>query len=205
LVLASASPRRAELLRALGVPFSLAPVEEEEPRPTAADEAQPACFVEALARFKAERASWPESASTLLLAADTVVWHDGRILNKPHDAADAVRMLRALRGQTHTVYTGVCLRVRESEEYSVAHEATRVTFGEVSDAWIESYVATGESMDKAGSYAAQGKGALLVKRVEGDFWNVVGLPLFRVSRMLRAAGLPVENFWSMDSPPHGRG
>jgi septum formation protein len=135
------------------------------------------------------------------------VWHDGEILNKPCDEAEAVRMLCALRGQTHTVFTGVCLRVREAggETYSVAHEATRVTFGEVSDAWIAKYVATGEPSDKAGAYAAQGKGALLIKRIEGDFWNVVGLPLFRVSQMLEAAGVPVEKYWNRNSPPFERG
>jgi septum formation protein len=201
LVLASASPRRAELLRALGVPFLLAPFFGEEPRPDADDGAQPAHWVKSLARFKAERSCWPEDASTLLLTADTIVCHDGQILNKPRDESEAIQMLHTLRGRTHTVYTGVCLRDRESGEYSTAHEATHVTFGDVSDAWIEKYVATGEPMDKAGSYAAQGKGALLVQNIEGDFWNVVGLPLFRVAQMLRDAGVAIEDYWNKSSSP----
>ena len=203
LVLASASPRRSELLRALGVSFVLAPVDVEEPRPEPDDEAHPALWVEKLARFKAERCEWKQDESTgaVILAADTIVWHNGRILNKPRDAEEAVSMLSTLRGQTHTVFTGVCLRLQngEGQEYSVLHEATQVTFGDVSDEWIKKYVATGESSDKAGSYAAQGKGALLIARIEGDFWNVVGLPLFKVSKMLETVGVPVEKFWSSDS------
>jgi septum formation protein len=207
LVLASASPRRSELLRALGVSFVLAPVDVEEPRPEADDESTPALWVEKLARFKAELCEWnpdaPHDKSTpaVVLAADTIVWHHGRILNKPRDAQEAVRMLSTLRGQTHTVFTGVCLRLQNGgqSEYSALHESTNVTFGDVSDEWIEKYVATGEPMDKAGSYAAQGKGALLISRIEGDFWNVVGLPLFRVSKMLQSVGVPVEKFWSSDS------
>ena len=205
LVLASASPRRAELLRAVGVPFVAAPVDVEEPRPSPEDEAQPVRWVERLASFKAERCGWTHVESTLVLAADTIVWLEGRILNKPRDEADAIAMLKALRGRTHTVYTGVCLRARGKEnslgEYSVLHEATQVSFGEVSDEWIEKYVATGESADKAGSYAAQGKGALLIKKIEGDFWNVVGLPLFATAKMLENVGLPVEKFWNKYGEP----
>jgi septum formation protein len=202
LVLASASPRRSEILRALGVSFVLAPSDVEEPRPEAGDESTPALWVEKLARFKAECCEWQsESTPAVILAADTIVWHKGRILNKPRDAGEAVTMLSTLRGQTHTVFTGVCLRLQNGgqPEYSALHEATNVTFGDVSDEWIEKYVATGEPMDKAGSYAAQGKGALLISRIEGDFWNVVGLPLFRVSKMLQSVGVPVEKFWSSDS------
>ena len=195
LVLASASPRRAEILRAVGISFVLAPVEVEEPRPSTFDAAHPAAWVEKLARFKAERCTWPDEASTLVLAADTIVWHDGEILNKPRDENEAVKMLSTLRNRTHTVFTGVCLRNR-SEEYSLAHEATKVTFGDVSDKWIKQYVATCEPMDKAGAYAAQGCGALLIKKVDGDFWNVVGLPIFRLSQMLKSCGMPVEQIWN---------
>lgn len=198
LMLASASPRRAEILGAIGIPFSLAPVDVEEPRPSTQDEAQPALWVEKLARFKAERCVWPDETSTLVLAADTIVWHDGKILNKPEGDREAIAMLSTLRSSTHTVFTGVCLRNRE-EEYCVAHEATRVTFGNVSDDWIEKYVATGEPSDKAGAYAAQGKGALLIEKIDGDFWNVVGLPVFRVAKMLENAGLPVEKFWAANT------
>jgi septum formation protein len=130
-----------------------------------------------------------------------VVWLHGAILNKPRDVADAQRMLGALRGQTHTVFTGICLRERfkdKADEYFTSHEATRVTFGDVSDSWIEAYVATGEPMDKAGAYAAQGRGAILVQSIEGDFWNVVGLPIYKTARLLEAAGMPVEKFWNSE-------
>lgn len=200
LILASASPRRADLLRTLGVPFRVVASDIPEPRPTAADESQPAHFVERLARFKAENCSvdtvaeaGAQGARVVVLAADTIVWHEGGILNKPVDNEEARTMLRRLRGKTHTVYTGVCLRL--GDHYCVGHEATLVQFGHVSDWWIDAYVETGEPADKAGAYAAQGKGAVLVERIAGDFWNVVGLPLWKLSRMFEQIGMPLEDWW----------
>ena len=199
LILASASPRRADLLRTLGLPFIVAASDIPEPRPTSADESQPANFVEKLARFKAENcdaqavAQNSPEARLVVLAADTIVWHEGGILNKPQDNEEARTMLRRLRGKTHTVYTGVCLRL--GDHYCVGHEATLVQFGQVSDYWIDAYVETGEPMDKAGAYAAQGKGAVLVERIAGDFWNVVGLPLWKLSRMFEQIGMPLEDWW----------
>lgn len=205
LILASASPRRAELLHSLKLPFILAPVAVAEPRPVPGQKLRPNEFVEQLARFKAghcdiaaalEEAGLPVDdetiANAVVLAADTIVWHEGEILNKPESEADARQMLRRLRSKTHTVYTGVCLRRNQQE--CVGHEATLVQFGYVDDAWIDAYVASGEPMDKAGSYAAQGQGALMVERVAGDFWNVVGLPLWRLGQMLAQIGLPVEEW-----------
>jgi len=217
--LASASPRRAQILETVGLPFVVAASDAVEPPPDEADERAPQEFVERLARLKAQgcdlektRAlhNFPKAGKILVLAADTIVWHEGKILSKPHDEVDATRMLQRLRGQTHTVFTGVCLRVVEpeycrteqyspAEQYSCAHEATRVQFGEAGDAWIEKYVASGEPMDKAGAYAAQGRGAILIERIEGDFWNVVGLPIARVARMLKGAGAPVEMWWEESS------
>jgi len=206
LILASASPRRAQLLRTIGVAFTVMPSEAPEPEPAASDHARPAEFVERLALAKA-RASpamaggtvvGGTTADALVLAADTIVWCDGLILNKPQDAPHAVEMLRMLRGRTHTVFTGLCLCRADAAggNFSrVEHEATRVTFGRLSDRWIDAYVATGEPMDKAGGYAAQGRGALLIERIEGDYWNVVGLPLARLGRMLEEAGAPVESWW----------
>lgn len=199
LILASASPRRSDLLTTLGVPFIVRPAQVEEPRPQPGDEAQPGAFVERLARYKAghcdvEAVDEGNGAEKVVLAADTIVWLDGAILNKPEDANEAGMMLRRLRGKTHTVFTGVCLRV--NERYYVEHEATRVSFGHVSDEWIDAYVATGESLDKAGAYAVQGRGALLVARIDGDFWNVVGLPLWRLGQMLMQIGRPVESWWN---------
>jgi len=202
--LASTSPRRVELLQTIGIPFTCVAVGVEEPLPVASDELEPGRFVERLAHLKAlscdtSKIESGNGAHAVILAADTVVWHDGVILNKPHDAADACRMLRRLRNQTHQVFTGVALRVRrqnhEEDEYCLSHEVTQVRFGDASDEWITRYVATGEPLDKAGAYAAQGRGAVLIERIEGDFWNVVGLPLARLSRMLGDVGAPLESWW----------
>jgi septum formation protein len=184
-------------LETLGVHFIVLPCAADEPQPTREEESLPARFVEKSARFKAAHCKLRdcdrEYSQCAVLAADTIVWHDGEILGKPKSENHAREMLHRLRGKTHTVFTGVCLRV--DEKYSVGHEATLVQFGHVSDEWIEKYVATGEPLDKAGAYAAQGKGAVLVERIAGDFWNVIGLPLNRVSRMLAQNGMPVEKWW----------
>ncbi len=193
LVLASASPRRSQLLRDLGLTFSLAPTLAEEPAPTSHDGACPHLYVERLARIKATACA----ESGLIIAADTVVVFEDEILNKPRDSEEAVAMLSRLRGQTHRVLTGVCLR--EGEQFYLEHEETRVTFGDVSDDWIRAYVETGEPLDKAGAYGAQGRGALLVSRIEGDYFNVVGLPIFRLSKMLAAHGIDVSREWNARS------
>lgn len=208
LILASTSPRRAQLVGACGVPFTVLPPHVDEPAPTAEDETQPAHYVERLAEAKAAACdvsqlmakgqSLPPTAPTgiIVIAADTVVWHDGRILNKPRDGVEAQEMLRRLRGQTHQVFTGVCVRCDGSAlPYQIEHEVTGVTFRDVSDAWVDCYVATGEPMDKAGAYAAQGLGALIMERIDGDFYNVVGLPLGRLGKMLSRVGAPIEMWW----------
>lgn len=189
LVLASASPRRSQLLRDLGLQFTIAPTDAPEPAPTREDGAHPSQYVERLAQLKAGACD----KRGLIIAADTVVVFQNEVLNKPLDADDAVQMLRRLRGQTHRVLTGVCLRLEN--EYWCEHEETRVTFGNVSDEWIGSYVATGEPLDKAGAYGAQGRGALLVEHIEGDYFNVVGLPLFRLAKMLGARGFEISTQW----------
>ena len=191
IVLASASPRRSQLLEALGLDFTVQPSPAVEPSPTPDDGQNPGAFVERLARLKASALEIEND--DLILAADTVVVIDDEILGKPRDSSHAAAMLQRLRGKTHRVYSGVCLR-RGSRSES-AHEITRVTFGDFSDDFIAAYVATGEPLDKAGSYGAQGKGALLVSKIEGDYWNVVGLPLFRLSQMLRDFGVNIEESW----------
>lgn len=200
LFLASASPRRAQLLQTLGVPFTLAAVAFDEPPPNADDHAAPALYVERLAHAKAAHCDVEAPVSNptdaLILAADTIVWHDGQVLGKPRDEEHAREVLRCLRGQRHQVFTGICLR--RGAEYHVAHQATTVQFTHVSDDWITRYVATGEPMDKAGAYAAQGRGALLIERIEGDFWNVVGLPLATLGRLLETVGAPIEMWWGME-------
>ena len=198
--LASASPRRAQLLQTIGVPFELLANHAEEPEPNAQDHANPQNYVETLARRKAASCEFPAFDGAhfdMVLGADTVVWHDGQILNKPRDEAEARQMLGKLVGQQHQVLTGVCLRWRDNHQarFLVAHERTTVQFGARDAEWIARYVESGEPMDKAGAYAAQGLGALLIERIEGDFWNVVGLPLYRTSQMLRQLGVALETWW----------
>ena len=187
LVLASRSPRRRALLERLGLAFEVRPGEAEEVWPAGL---APAEAVERLALEKAsEGAEQPEQPpGALTLGADTVVVLHGDVLGKPRDAADAARMLRRLSGATHTVYTGLALVHPASGRAATAHEATAVTFAPLSDAEIARYVATGAPLDKAGAYGIQDDhGALFVARVEGDYYNVVGLPLHRLYRLLREA------------------
>jgi septum formation protein len=193
LVLASASPRRSQLLRDLGLCFQVAPTHAEEPAPTPDDGRSAGAYVERLARLKAAACS----EKGLIIAADTTVVLRGQIMNKPRDEEDALAMLRQLQGQTHEVFTGVCLR--RGDEFSSEHERTRVTFGAFEDEFLRAYIATGEPLDKAGAYGAQGRGALLIERIEGDYWNVVGLPVFRLAKMLGERGVSVEQFWNKES------
>ena len=196
--LASASPRRAELLQRLGVPFDFLPNLADEAAPTEEDNAHPEHYVQTLARHKSQNAILDSpSGFDIILTADTIVWHEGAILNKPVDEAEARLMLQRLRASMHHVYTGVCLRVERNgaSKYFEAQEKTAVHFRDVDDEWIARYIESGEPMDKAGAYAAQGRGAMLVERIEGDYMNVVGLPLARLSKLLEEIGAPVENWW----------
>jgi septum formation protein len=183
LVLASASPRRQELLRNAGIAFEVQPANiAEDPLP---GESAKAC-AERLAREKAltvARQRPHNKDNDIVLGADTVVVVDGQLLGKPADAADAVRMLRMLSGRKHQVITGVCLVV--SGKPSVSSETTVVTVNELTDQDIVDYVASGEPMDKAGAYAIQGIASRWIPRIEGDYGNVVGLPVALVFRMLR--------------------
>jgi septum formation protein len=199
LVLASASPRRQELLRNAGIAFTVQSSGIDEV-PLAGESARDCA--ERLARDKA-RAIFRSRPQDFVLGADTIVVVDEVMLGKPGDAADAARMLRMLSGRTHEVITGVCLvrsmaggQVSETSESmareSVAREDVRseitlVTMGELSDDEIQSYVATGEPMDKAGGYAIQGIASRWIPRIEGDYSNVMGLPISLVYRMLREA------------------
>jgi septum formation protein len=185
LVLASASPRRQELLRNAGISFTVQPADvDETPRP---DEPPRHC-AERLAREKA-LAVWRRRPQDRVLGADTIVVVDETILGKPVDADDAARMLRLLSGRLHRVITGICLveaAVEESnEQVRTASETTLVTMSEISEDEIRAYVATGEPMDKAGAYAIQGLASRWIPRIEGDYSNVVGLPVALVYGMLR--------------------
>jgi nucleoside triphosphate pyrophosphatase len=183
LVLASASPRRAELLTAAGFIFDVAPASiDETPQP---DE-PPGEYALRVAREKAAVA-WQHQPEAAILAADTVVVVAGRILGKPQGAADAVRMLTLLSGTEHSVQTAVSLRANGRETCDLAK--TRVHFLPLSQEEIAWYVATGEPDGKAGAYAIQGRGARFVDRIEGSWSNVVGLPVATVYRMLKEAGV----------------
>jgi len=182
LVLASASPRRQELLRNAGITFEVQPADiPEDPLP---GEPAKAC-AERLAREKALAVAG-QRPHDFVLGADTVVVVDGQILGKPTDAADAARMLRMLSGREHQVITGVCLVVVGKP--LVASETTLVTVSEITDKEIADYVASGEPIDKAGAYAIQGIASRWIPRIEGDYSNVVGLPVALVYRMLREKG-----------------
>lgn len=185
IILASQSPRRRELLGQMGISdFIIRPALGEEVIDPALTPAQQ---VEELSRQKALEVSATAQAGDLIIAADTVVAVDGRVLGKPHSRDEAVEMLTALSGRSHTVYTGVT--VRRDGEALTEHEATAVRFRPLTPAEIAAYVATGEPMDKAGSYGIQGYGALLVEGIEGDYFNVVGLPVCRLGRMLARFGV----------------
>ena len=199
LVLASASPRRQELLRNAGIPFTVQSADIDE---TPRGGEPPRECAERLAREKA-LAVWRNRPRDLVLAADTIVVVDEIILGKPVNADDAARMLRLLSGRMHRVTTGVCLvgalaskaarpsderPKAEKEELRTTSETTLVSMSELSDAEIRGYVANGEPMDKAGAYAIQGMASRWIPRIEGDYSNVVGLPVALVYRMLRERG-----------------
>jgi septum formation protein len=180
LLLASGSPRRAEILRAVGWPFAALAMDIDETR--IAGEGATA-LVERLALGKAVAAA-EQCSPGLVLGADTTVVVDSEILEKPRDEADAERMLRLLSGRWHEVVTGVALvRTGSEERRVVAHERTRVRFAAMSDAEIEWYVQSKEPMGKAGAYAVQGRAALFIEEIRGDYWNVVGLPIRLVYRL----------------------
>ena len=200
LILASASPRRQELLRNAGIPFTVHAADINE-TPLAGE--SPRDCAERLAREKAV-AVFQRRPQDYVLGADTIVVVDDAILGKPRDAEDASRMLRLLSGRTHAVITGVCLvgkkvvsgqrpvgtsaRRTENPDFITASETTVVTMGALSDDEIRDYVATGEPMGKAGAYAIQGIASRWVSRIEGDYNNVVGLPVALVYAILRECG-----------------
>lgn len=184
LVLASASPRRAELLARLGVVPILRPADLDETPEV--DEA-PRELVARLSTAKAAAAARADDPDEVVLAADTEVVHDGRSLGKPRDRAHATELLRSLSGRTHEVVTGIAVR-----RGTVAHHrvvTTQVTFRTLTDAEIDWYMATGESEGKAGGYALQGAAAVLIERIDGSDTNVVGLPLAETVQLLRSVGL----------------
>ncbi|MCI9468305.1 MAG: septum formation inhibitor Maf [Oscillospiraceae bacterium] len=184
LILASASPRRKQLLTMLGLTFEVRPAAGEEKLPPgiAPEEA-----VKRLSAQKAAAVAETCAPGDVVIGADTVVWHGGRILGKPKTEQDAADMLHALSGETHTVYTGVTV-LKDGAALSAAEE-TKVRFRSLPDGEIAAYIQTGEPMDKAGAYGAQGLGALFVEGIEGDFFNVMGLPVCRLGKLLKEVGV----------------
>lgn len=187
LILASASPRRRMLLTQIGMDFTVLPADVNEDPAGISD---PSELCRRLAEAKA-RAVGTALNEGVVLGADTIVVLGGRILGKPADREDAVRMLFSLAGRQHRVYTGVALVDAASGKELVDHEVTSVWIRELTRRQIEAYADSGEPMDKAGSYAIQGLGSVLVERIEGCFFNVVGLPVPKLVRMLDEFGISV--------------
>lgn len=185
IVLASASPRRQEILRQVGVAFTVIPSGVDEQIDSALS---PGDLVESLALAKAEDVA-RRHPDRLVLGADTVVVLDGQVLGKPRDRQEAISMLERLSGRDHQVFTGVAVVGQGRRQ--VEHEATLVRFRALTRAELERYVDSGEPMDKAGAYAVQGLGALLVSGVFGDYFSVVGLPICRTVRILSEFGVEV--------------
>ena len=185
IVLASGSPRRQELLQNIGITeFDIRVPEAEETYP---EGLSPRQIVEYISREKADAAVKLCGADEIVITADTMVFLDDARLGKPTDEADALRMLTALQGRHHTVCTGVT--VRQGDHTVTESQETEVIFRPATQRELLAYIATGEPMDKAGAYGIQGKGSLLVEGIRGDFFNVMGLPLLRLSRMLEQFGI----------------
>ena len=185
IILASQSPRRKELLGRMGIPeFKIISPNVDE---TVADGLPPAETVEELSLRKARAAGKRAGPRDLVIAADTVVALDGAVLGKPRDGAEAFAMLSSLAGREHHVYTGVT--VLRGGQAVTEHEETAVTFRAADPEELRGYIATGEPMDKAGAYGIQGLGALLVEGIRGDYCNVMGLPVFRLGRILTQFGI----------------
>ncbi len=182
IILASASPRRRELLTQIGLKFEIMPSHKEERM----QENRPAQVVMGLAMDKAEdifgQVGEDEKTDVLVIGADTIVALDNIILGKPKDEEDALKMLRFLQGKTHQVYTGVCMVT--ADEAQVFYEKTDVTMYPADEEQLIEYIRTGEPMDKAGSYAIQGQGCVLVQEIHGDYNNVVGLPVAQIWQRL---------------------
>lgn len=178
LVLASASPRRRELLTQAGLRFDVLPARIDESRYFGED---PSAYVQRLALEKAQVIS-AKHPGAIVLGADTTVVLNSDVLNKPADAAEAERMLRALSGQAHQVYTGIA--VVHGTDFRQQVEATTVYFAEIPEADLAHYLATGDSLDKAGAYGIQGYAARWITRIDGDFFNVMGLPIAATVRLL---------------------
>ncbi|WP_343246930.1 Maf family protein [Diplocloster hominis] len=187
IILASASPRRRELLTQIGVTYEVLPSRKEE----VSKAHEPAEMVAELSAQKAADIASSIEAPALIIGADTVVCHNGRILGKPHSEEEAAGMLALLQGDTHQVYTGVTLIQKSGDEKREVHftEMTEVEFGPMDESEIREYIATGEPMDKAGAYGIQGFAARYIISIRGDYSNVVGLPVARLYGEMKKLGV----------------
>ena len=188
IILASGSPRRKELLELIGVEFKILISNKEE----VITSSNPEEVVKELSMMKAEDVAAGVSGPAIILGADTVVAHNGRILGKPKDREDAIRMITSFAGDDHQVYTGVCIIKKEADgsvkTISFA-EGTKVTVYPMTSKEIERYVDSGEPMDKAGAYAIQGLFAPYIKGIEGDYYNIVGFPIAGIYQRLKEEGI----------------
>lgn len=191
LILASESPRRRELMRLLGLDFTVITSHIVERPP---EQAAPDAYVRALALQKAQ-AVFDLHPNDVVIGADTIVYLDGDILGKPHTPENAKRYLLRMQGRTHTVYTG--LAVLAPHRVDVRHCCTEVTFSSMTGDEIDWYVSTGEPLDKAGAYGVQGPGGIFVDHIEGNYFNVIGLPLPLLYKMLTDAGISLSAYASI--------
>ena len=187
IILASASPRRREILNAVGIEFEV--VKSDADEESVSKELAPEIYVQELALLKAvdatKKLKEKNRQNMLIISADTVVVSDCKILGKPVDKEDAKRILTSLSGKEHSVITGICI-TRLDDAFSVCDSVTtKVKFRKLADTEIDEYIKTGEPMDKAGAYGIQGRGALLTEGICGDYFNVVGLPVSRLCEILR--------------------
>ncbi len=180
IILASASPRRSELLRQVAIPFEVIVSDADEHL----NETEPELYVKELSERKARAVARQRKTDKVILGADTVVVLDGEIMGKPADAADAFAMLRKLQGNTHQVYTGITLIYPDGKMLRHA-ERTEVHMYPMTDDEIRDYIATGEPFDKAGGYGIQGRSAIYIKGITGDYNNVVGLPVAKIYQLLK--------------------
>lgn len=185
IILASASPRRKELLEIMGLPFSVCVSDADE---TTDENLPPYFIVEQLSLLKASDVAGKlraEGKKALVIGADTIVVFGGAILTKPKDKEDAKKMLTMLSGKWHSVLSGVTVMDTKTAKSETFYVETKVHFVDVTEEDIDRYIATNEPMDKAGSYGIQGKGSVFIDKIEGDYFNVVGLPIHKLARVLK--------------------
>ncbi|MCL4426105.1 MAG: Maf family protein [Firmicutes bacterium] len=197
IILASASPRRENLLRQLGLILEVFPSDIDELRKPSEP---PYEVAQRLAVDKVEDVA-PRFKDALIIGADTIVVYEDRLMGKPANEEEAYEMVKTLQGKWHEVYTGVAMEDADTRRLAISHEVSRVKMRRLTYQEIRGYVASGEPMGKAGGYAAQGLGAILIERVEGCHYNVVGLPLFRVAYMLEGFGMNLLTGLGLEDVP----